>query len=37
LTSAQAYCPTVAPLLVNERHRTLLDDPVARTFLDSII
>jgi lecithin:cholesterol acyltransferase len=37
LTSAKAYCPTVAPLLVNERHRTLLDDPVARTFLDSII
>jgi hypothetical protein len=37
LTSAQAYCPSVAPVLVTEHHRTLLDDPAARTYLASII
>jgi hypothetical protein len=36
LASAQAYCPSNAPLLVKERHRTLLDDADARTYLASI-
>ena len=35
LASAQAYCPSAAPLLVKERHRTLLDDPDARTYLET--
>jgi lecithin:cholesterol acyltransferase len=37
LMSAQAYCPWVQPLLVKERHRTLLDDPATRDYLETII
>jgi hypothetical protein len=37
LSSALAYCSTAAPVIVSERHRTLLDDPVARTFLQTVM
>ena len=37
LPSAEAYCPGGNLLIVDEHHRSLLDDPKTRKFLSSII
>jgi hypothetical protein len=37
LSSAQAYCPNANFVIVGERHRTLLDDPLTRTALAAMI
>ena len=37
LGSAQAYCPTGNHIIVGARHRTLLDDPVSRQYLATVI